>query len=259
MRRLFASLLILATGLAAQARAEGTKEVEDCLRKNAPSDSSVQTILLKAHDSSGGVRELRATSWWKRSPDGFSRIRMLFSEPADMRGAGVLLIEKADRNDMFVYLPELKKVRRITGQMMSGNLFGTDLNYEQLERLQGVAKDTGVERLPDGKLDGRDVYVVQSKPAGEGSEFVRIVAQIDKAMCVPIKIEFYGTGAEPQRVVTVDTSKISKQGNIYVPSYVLAKDLQASTETELIVENMEMGKPLQEKNFSEAALISEGR
>lgn len=260
MRRPLAAAIALVTSvLAAAAGADGLKEVEDCVRRNIPTDTSVQTIALKVHDATGGTRDMRGTIWWKKGTDGFSRARMLFAEPADLRGAGMLLIEKADRNDMFVYLPELKRVRRISGQMASGSLFGTDITYEQIERLQGVAKDTDVERLPDTKLDGHDVYALQSKPAtNELSEFSRILAYIDKTTCVPLKIEFYGGGTEPRRVVTADPAKISKQGKGYLPSYVLARDLQSSTQTELVVEKIEVGRNVQDKHFTETALVAEG-
>ena len=54
-------------------------------------------------------------------------------EPADLEGAGLLLLEKSDRTDMFIYLPDLKKVKRVTSHMLSGSLFGSDFSYEDFE------------------------------------------------------------------------------------------------------------------------------
>ena len=140
------------------------KEVEDCMRKNLPSETSVQTVTLRKKAPDGSMSETRAKIFWRRGEDGFHQARLLFSDPDDMRGAGLLVLQRDGANDLFMYLPELKKVRRVTGHMMSGSMFGTDFTYEQIERLQGLAKDAVVKRLPDGKEDSSAVYVLEATP-----------------------------------------------------------------------------------------------
>ena len=45
---------------------------------------------------------------------------------------------RSPQNDMFMFLPELGKTRRITTQMVQGNMMGTDFSYEDFQRLQGM-------------------------------------------------------------------------------------------------------------------------
>jgi outer membrane lipoprotein-sorting protein len=259
--------LVLALFLSASATAEAkldpaAEEVESCLKKNFGQSASVQTVSFRAKDDKGSVKETRATVWWKRFPDGFSRVRMTFLDPDDMRGSGYLLLEKEGRNDMFLYLPDLQKSRRITGNHFSGPLFGTDFTSEQLERIYGLAKDSSSKRLPDQTLDGAAVYALESIPDRGGdaaSELARVVSLVNKETCVPEKIEFYGKDDKPRWVLTIDRKTVTKEASGFVPHALVMRDQTKGTETELLVEKIELGKDLSDKEFSQAALEKKSR
>lgn len=260
---LFAVLLAIPAAVATAVDvAPEAKEVEDCMRKNLPKDTSVQTVTLRTKDTDGSVKDTRAKIYWRKNDDGFNQARILFSAPDDMRGSGLLLLERDGANDLFMYLPEYKKVRRVTGHMMSGSMFGTDFTYEQIERLQGLAKDAQVKRLPDRNEDATAVYVIEASPLqkpGETSDLTKVVSFIAKDTCVPAKVEFYGAGELPTHVMLVDAKRVTKEPSGFVPRRVVMKDVRKGTETELIVDEIEIGKPLSPKQFSQSALESEGR
>jgi hypothetical protein len=247
--------LAVATGAAATSPPQTAAEIEDCVRENLPEKSSIQTIVLRATDRVGGVSESKTKLYWKKGDDGFSRVLLRFSAPPDMRGSALLLIEKDDRNDMFMYLPELKRVRRVTGHMMGGSMFGTDFTYEQFERLQGLAEDVSSERLPDVQLDGKTAYVVSHLPdQEEGSDFEKVVAYVDSTTCVPLKVEFFEKGERLRKLLTTDPSQITKEGESWIPRRLLMQDLLDQTETELIVEKIEVGASIHRKMFTQRAL-----
>ena len=249
------SFMVMAATSAAAAPPQTAAEIEDCIRENLPEKSSVQTILLRAKDRIGAINESKATIYWKKFDDGFSRVMLRFSAPPDMRGTGLLLVEKAEQNDMFMYLPELKRVRRVTGRMLAGSMFGTDFSYEQFERIQGLAEDVSSERLPDGQLDGKAVYVLSQIPDQEaGSSFERVVTYLDPANCVPLKVEFFERGARLRKLLTADASQIDREGQSWIPRRLLMKDLRDGTETELVVEKIEVEASIPRKIFTQGAL-----
>lgn len=260
---LLAGLLVVTPAVVTAADiAPEAKEVEDCMRRNLPKDTSVQTVTLRAKGTDGTAKEIRAKIYWRKNEDGFNQARIAFSAPDDMRGAGLLVLERDGANDLFMYLPEYRKVRRVTGHMMSGSMFGTDFTYEQIERLQGLAKDAAVKRLPDQTEGASAVYVIEASPAqkpGEASALTRVVSFIAKDTCVPAKVEFYGAGEQPTHVMLVDAKRITKEPSGFVPRHIVMKDVLKGTETELIVDEIEIGKPLSQKQFSQSALESEGR
>ena len=249
-----ASALVLC---AAAAELQTAEQIGDCHRGSFPDDSSVQTISMNAKDRIGAVTTSRARIYWKKFDDGLSRVMMRFFDPPDLRGTGLLMIEKKDRNDMFIYLPELGRVKRITSRMTSSSMFGTDFSYEEFERMQGIAKSAPVTRGEDGAVDGRPAYVLEARPTPESnSAYERIVSFIDKETCVLLRSEFYERGDRARKVLTAKTSTLGRAGDVWLAREYLMRDLRDQTETTMIVEEVEVGKAIPRKMFSQRELVS---
>lgn len=258
MKPLARLMCFLAVALAAPALAElqTAQEIEDCVQDNMPDESSVQTIALRAKDRIGAITESRATIYWKKDSDGLSRLMMRFADPPDMRGAGLLLVEREkDERDMFMYLPELQKVKRITSRMMTGSMFGTDFTYEDFERFEGFDSGDGLERLEDAEVDGVAVYVIAHHPSETAtSSYGRIVEYVDKERCIPIKTEFYERGDRLRKVAT--STKLTQEGDIWIPRSTLLRDLRDETETELAILEVDVAADIPRKMFSQRELES---
>jgi outer membrane lipoprotein-sorting protein len=186
---------------------------------------------------------LEADVYWKRYAEDQARVMMYFREPVDIRGARFLVIEKQPQNDMYIYMPSLFKVRRVTSRNLSNSIMGTDFSYEDFERIQGILSDVQAEQFPDDTLAGRPVYVLMSYPP-ESSGYVKVATYIDKETCVPLKTELYESGHELRKQLTVDPAAIQHQAGIYYPSELVVKDLKQKTETRLIVQNVSIGTEL---------------
>ena len=230
---------------------EPVEPVTECMARNAPDKTILQTIEMRAKDRIGAERSIRGKVYWKRFDDGFSRVLAHFSEPLDINGTRLLLIGKADRNDMFLYMPAVRKVRRINSQSIKGNIFGTDFSYEDFERLQGMAGRISSERLADAELDGRAVYVLATKPPPDsGSAYERAISYVDSETCVPIKVELFERGDRLRKVLTADPGKVKREGEIWVPHELVMRDLRDDTETRLLVEDIEVGAEIPDRTFS---------
>jgi len=222
--------------------------VQTCMEKNTPENGSVQTIELRARDRSGYEKVLQADTYWKRTPEGQSRILMQFQEPADIRGARFLIIENTPLNDMYMYMPGLFKVRKITSRRISSSILGTDFSYEDYERLHGVFTDLRAEQYPDEVLDGRPVYVINSYPESD-SGYEKIKTYIDIDTCVSLKTELFERGHRLRKTLSVDPGDIKKEGNIHVPHKLLMRDLRDGTETHLVVQEIKTGVSLDDALF----------
>jgi hypothetical protein len=245
------SVLLVATGAAAE-RLATADAVRACMEANQPRFSSVATVSLRVRDPMGPVPEKRGLIFWRRFPDGLSRLVLHFSAPPEMRGAALLVLEREDRDasDLFMYLPELDRVRRISRHMATSAVFGTDLSYEQLERLHGMLRDAEIELEPDATVAGRAVYVLagRSSPASEATtERSRIL--VDQATCVPLRIELSEEG-EPSRVIEIDPSSIERIGALHVARRLVARDLRRGTETELRLESVEVDVEIADRVFT---------
>lgn len=259
---LFAWMVLLPIALTGSAGAEleTAEEIDACYRANFPDSTAVETISIQSKDRIGAVTTSRGELSWKKFEDGRSKVLLRFAKPSELRGAGLLLIEKASRNDMFMYLPALDRVKRVTKHMTSGSLFGTDFSYEEFERIQGIAGQSPSERADDDTVDGRASYVIVSRPTAEQeSAYERIRVWIDKETCVALRTEFFERGDKPRKVMTSAFSKVTEAGGVFVPREILIRDHRDETETMLVVEEVEVGIDVPRKTFSERELVAGGR
>lgn len=222
--------------------------VQECMEKNSRATSSMQTIELRSKDRGGYEQVLHADTYLNRPPGKPARIMMHFDEPADMRGARFLIIEKSPQNDIYIYMPGLLKVRKVTSKRVSSSILGTDFSYEDFERLHGLLTDLRAEQAEDAKLGFRSVHVINSYPKA-GSGYEKITTYIDTETCVALRTDLYGKNRKLSKVLTVDANDIHRHGKIYLPHKLLMRDLGDKTETRLIVEAIKIDVPLEESLF----------
>jgi outer membrane lipoprotein-sorting protein len=240
---------------AASDGADGLDEVVACVRANEPRESVVQEAEITTLDSTGADRTIEAKVYWKRDKKRLSRVYVSVEEPANLRGSAFLMIERADRpDDMWLYLPEIRKVRRISSRTVSGSLFGTDFSYEDIKNLRPeFSKDDG-RRLPDAEIDGRGVYVVEVEPdASTGSSYSRIVSYVDREYCVPLKMEFYAE-SDLRKVMTINPEKLTREANIWVPRDIVLRDLDNETESRFVVAEVEIDAGIPDRRFTQSQL-----
>jgi Outer membrane lipoprotein-sorting protein len=254
-----AGSLLIALLLAGSARGEAPKtaeEIEACVQANMPKTSSVQSIALRAKDRVGAITESKAKIYWKKFEDGRSRVLIEFSLPDDLRGASVLLLERsADSRDMFMYLPELRSVKRITSRMVSGSMFGTDFSYEDFEMIEDYAKKPQGKRIADGLLDGENTWVLESRPsAGEMGAYTRILEYIDPDTCVRLKTELFDANDRLHKVAISDRKTLAVVSGLHYAPKLTLRDLVKETETELEIEKIEVGVDIPARLFSQANL-----
>ena len=237
--------------------AETIEEIEACVQANFPDDSSIQEIAMHSFDEAGEPTALpmEAKIYWKMGENEHSQVLMEFDNPPDLRGSSLLMLEKEGRNDMFMYLPEFGRVRRVTSQMASGSMFGTDFSYEDFERLQGIADDAPGERAPDEEVAGRPAYAIDHRPAEDGdSDYERVRSLVDRETCVPLRMEFFGKGNELRKVLETDFSKVTKEATGWMPRELSMNDVSEGTRTTLSVKSIEVNADIPRKMFTQSQL-----
>ena len=114
----------------------------------------------------------------------------LFDSPRDVKGTAFLSFTHALKpDDQWLYLPALKRVKRISSANKSGKFMGSEFAYEDLTS-QEVAKYR-YKYLRDEIVDGRNTMVVERYPQYEHSGYKRQVVWVDVTMWQPLKLVFY--------------------------------------------------------------------
>jgi len=114
----------------------------------------------------------------------------IFDTPADVKGTAFLSFTHVNKpDDQWLYLPALKRVKRIASKNKSGPFMGSEFAFEDMSS-QEVDKYT-YKWLRDEKLDGVDVYVIERVPVDKNSGYTRQIVWGDMKIYQPLKVEFY--------------------------------------------------------------------
>jgi len=145
-------------------------------------------MILKNKHGQESVREIRLKTL--EVDDDGDKSMTIFDEPRDVKGTALLsFTHKEGPDDQWLYLPALKRVKRIASDNKSGPFMGSEFAYEDISS-QEVEKYT-YKYLRDDSLDGMDVFVFERYPVDKKSGYTRQVIWLDKDRYKEQKIEFY--------------------------------------------------------------------
>ncbi len=115
---------------------------------------------------------------------------VIFDKPRDVKGTAFLsFTHKEGPDDQWLYLPALKRVKRIASNNKSGPFMGSEFAYEDISS-QEVEKYT-YKFIKEEQLNGIDCYIVERYPVDKKSGYTRQVVWYDQVKYIPHKIIFY--------------------------------------------------------------------
>jgi outer membrane lipoprotein-sorting protein len=184
----------------AAVRAESAREMLDRAKAvndaREPKDFS-ERMKMTLIDSRGGSR-VRDLAVYGRNEDHHGRKRILFFlSPPEVRGVGFLSwsVPGAD-DDQWLYLPELNRVRQISGASRRQSFQGSDFSYDDLQIFDDIRDWTEDEArsrlLREGEsIDGVSCAVIELVLQGTSYEYRRLVLWLDPVDSTFRKIELY--------------------------------------------------------------------
>lgn len=157
------------------------------------SDVEMQMILRNAEGESS-VRDLRLRSLEVPDRGLGDKSITVFYKPRDIEGTAFLSHTKIlDPDDQWLYLPALKRVKRISSKNKSGPFVGSEFAYEDLVSQEvdrysyrWLRDEACGEAAPD-----RECFVVERTPLYEHSGYTKQISWIDTVDYQPRKLEFY--------------------------------------------------------------------
>ncbi len=252
-----AAVTVSLAAFAAPGHAEDVlAEIEACMLAQTPQDSSVQEVLFQSQRKDSDPREIRSEVVWKRFGER-RRVLTRVEYPDDLRGSAVLMIERKNAGvDIFTYLPELKKVRRISSKTLRGNLFGSDFTYEDFQLLHGMALEGQTEVLPDREVGGSPAWVIERRPSAEsGSGYERVLVTIEKERCLIAGAEMFEPGSdEPRKRLTTDLEAVFEQDGIRLIEKVRLDDLRRDSSTRLELLSVDLDQKVKKRDLDVSAL-----
>jgi hypothetical protein len=202
-------------------------------------------------DANGGKQE-RAMDVIGRRTKGLFESLVRFTAPQDIAGTAFLMIERGkDQSEQYIYLPGLKRTRRIVGREREGSFMGSDFTYADMQRVD--EKQATNKRLPDEKIGSDDVYVIESTlNASAPVAYGKVTTWIRKTDYVALRTRFYDRG--DKLVKTLYSRRVKDiEGK---PVVVEARMQTQATNhvTDLYIDSIERKNDLSDANFTPAAL-----
>ena len=150
--------------------------------------ATTSKMILRNSQGAESTREIRGKALEVKG-DGDKSLT-IFDTPRDVKGTAFLSFTHSLKSDeQWLYLPALKRVKRISSSNKSGPFMGSEFSYEDISS-QEVAKYK-YKFIKDDKFNDRDVFVMERYPQYKKSGYTKQVVWMDKKMYQPLKIEFY--------------------------------------------------------------------
>jgi outer membrane lipoprotein-sorting protein len=213
------------------------------------SSATMQMILRNRHGEES-KREIRSKTLEVKTDGDKSMI--VFDQPKDVAGTALLTFtHKAADDDRWLYLPAVKRVKRIASSNKSGPFMGSEFAYEDLGS-QEPEKYT-YKWLRDETLDGKEVFVSERYPKDKDSGYTRQVVWMDKAEYRPWKIEFYDRKQSLLKTLTLADYQ-QYLGKYWRPGKLDMVNHQTGKSTTLLFRDYKFKGGLKERDFDQNAL-----
>ena len=194
-KRIFAAMLalILAGPVFAETPEEKGLRIAQLSDKAGDDFSDVKTkmkMILINKKGSETSRQMHSSTM--KDENGEDKMLMVFDSPRDQKGTAMLTHSHDDKdNDQWLYLPALKKVKKIASKSKSGPFLGSEFSFEDIGG--GSINDYTYKWIRDEEMNGRKVWVLESYPKDKYSGYTKTIAWIDQEEDDhrPYKVEFY--------------------------------------------------------------------
>ena len=208
---------------------------------------AVGTMVLRNKQGKESIREFEARTL--ESDDG-DKIVNLFHKPRDVKGTALLTHSHADGNDdQWLFLPALKRVKRISSSNKSGSFVGSEFSYEDLSSPE-VAKYT-YKWLSDEKCPGADdldCFVIERFPTDKSSGYKRQVSWIEQKTYRGYKIDYFDRKNAFLKTLTYHDYKVYLDKH-WRPGKMVMSNHQTGKSTDMVWGEYQFKTGLRESDF----------
>jgi hypothetical protein len=246
-------ITIAATGQDARAFMEKSHE-----RVKVRSFEAVSTLTIT--DARGNQR-IRNNSMASMSfPDGTEKRIIKFNAPAEVKGTGILIFDYQDKSDdMWIYLPALRRTRRIVSSEKSKSFMGSE--FSNADMTAPALEDFNYRILGEETLNGNPCVRIESVTGSEELAdeygYTRSVSWIGKNNYLAYRTDYYDVDGEAFKTITnKEFKKLDSVNNRYMVTHMIAVNHRSERSSEIFMERVE-AIPTKESYFTVAYLEKE--
>lgn len=178
---------------------------------------------------------------------------IFFVSPASIRGTGFLTWEYDDAarsDDRWLYLPALRRSRRITSGEKNDYFLGTDFTYEDLG--SGSLDDNTYRLLREENLEDRQCWVVEAIPRKEEDLYSRKISWIWKDALMGLKVDYYDRSGSLMKTLWMED--IRKQDGFWTAFKMRMENFEKKHKTLLVFDEVRYNLGLTDSLFQVTTL-----
>lgn len=235
--------------------AEPAKTAEQIMTEvfNRPEPKSIESELSMVLTDSRGRERTRRLKQISATYSGVDKKIMEFAEPADVRGTSFMNWSYGDGargDDQWIYLPALKRVRRISSDGKGDSFMGSDFSYDDLAEPH-PQKDTH-SIIGTETIENESCWIIESVPRDAGNSYSKTISWISKQRLMGLKREYYDRSGKLLKVLTVKETR--EVAGYLMITHTEMRNVQKNHRTEMKFGNILADSKIPEDSFTERTL-----
>jgi len=241
------ALLLSFALLTVSAATPGGSEVMWEVYNRDSGDTMSANLIMTINNARGSVRE-RTIAQYRMDKDGVESKLMFFLSPSDVRNTSFLSFSYEDgrSDDQYIYLPALRRVKRIASDSKNDSFMGSDFTYDDMGSRHPELDTHTVLRKET--VNGVSTLVVESIAKGD-EDYPRTLSWVVDGEWFGLKKEFYLPDGTLGKTLTID--EYEAIDGIYVITDMTMRNLEENTSTRIQMEEVEFNQDFNDSFFSE--------
>ena len=248
MFQIFSTLFLLSTTLFALTNLEVAQKSERVMSGFEDSISTMEMTLINA----AGQKKVRTMKMKVLEGQDEDKSLMEFLTPKDVKGTKFLSYEHVNKDDdQWLYLPALKRVKRIASKNKSGSFMGSEFSYEDLTAFNIDKYDYSGD-AQEVSVDGKKMYKGVRVPKSKNSGYTKQVSWTTTDTFLTMKVDYYDRKKELLK--TAIFSGYEKVDGVWRVRKIEMINHQNDKRTILLWKNETIKNGLKDRDFNKRVL-----
>jgi outer membrane lipoprotein-sorting protein len=238
---LLATILIV---FSQSARAQDAREIMEKSRDAVKLQSFEALSTLTITDPRGHTRIRQNTMASKLFEGDVEKRVIKFVSPAEVKGTGILIVDhKEEMDDMWIYLPALRKTRRIVSSEKSKSFMGSE--FSNADMTAPSLSDFTYKLLGTEYVNDRECYQLESVPLDMDIEdtygYSKSVVWVDKNDYIVQRSFYYDFEGEHFKTIeTLSYKMLDPAGKKFMITEMTAENLQNKRSSRLVMDKVQL-------------------
>ena len=257
MKAIVATILLVALACSVAVALEelSAKQIVDRSNEVRKVDGVESVATLTIVDGKGRERIRKTAQVTKLYENGGLEKKLVrFLSPADVKGTGLLTFDYDDKDDdMWLFMPALRKTRRIISSEKAKNFMGSEFSYADMN--PPTLEDFNCQKLGEKEVEGTLCWEIELTPVddeiADENGFSRRITYIAKKDFVIRKSIYYGLDGELHKELTIEEVKeLDTQNHKYRPVHMIMINKQNGRKSIMKVDQIQFNPGVKDEYFT---------